>query len=157
MLTLSLLLVGLDPSERRSAEERALHNEFLPANEAAVLLQFEQIENLFQSSDRSAEPKVGDSEDGVVDFDVAEAVRSWAERTAELSQEVLTMFKDISIPRRRTDNVKKGRDNAKSPIDMAPKDKSQSQRSRRAGSRAVKQTAKKSVSKKSTKARSKKN
>lgn len=156
MLTLSLLLVGLDPSEKRSTEARALHNEFLPVNEAAVLLQFEQIENFFHSSDRSAEPTVDDSEAGAAVLDVAEVVRSWAERTAELSQEVLTMFKDVSILRKRTENVRKVRDKAKLQTVKVPKDKSKPQRSRPADSRTVKQTPKKTVSKKSSKARSKK-
>jgi len=156
MLTLSLLLVGLDPSEKRSAEERALHNKFLPASEAAVLLQFEQIENFFYSSDRSAEPTVGDSDSVGAVLDVAEAVRSWAQRTVELSQEVLKMFKDVSIPRKRTGNLRKFRDKAKSPTVKAPKEKPNRQRSRRADSSTAKETPKKAVSKKSAKTRSKK-
>jgi hypothetical protein len=157
MLTLSLLRVGLDLSEKRSAKERALHNKFLPANEAAVLLQFEQIENLVYSSDRSVEPAVNDSESGAAILDVSEAVRSWAERTVELSQEILTMFKNVSISREITDNVRKVRDNAKPPTMKAPTEKSKIQRSRSAFSGTVKQTPKKTVSKKSGKAPSKKN
>lgn len=156
MLTLSLLLVGLDPSETRSAEARALHNEFLPANEAAVLLQFEQIENLFRSADRSSEPAVRDSETEVAVLDVAEAVRSWAERTVELSQEVLTMFKNISITRESTPNVSEVRVKAKSRPLKAPKEKTRIQRSRPAVSSTAKQTPKKTISKTSAKTASKK-
>ena len=157
MLTLALLMVGVDPSEKRSAEERALHNEFLPANQAAILLQFEQIEDLSYSSDRSNEPAVGDSEPGAGVLDVSEAVRSWAERTIELSQEVLTMFKEVSIPRKSTDNVRKVREKAKSPTVKAPKEKSKIQISRPAVSSTAKQTPKKTVNKESAKAPSNKN
>lgn len=157
MLTLALLMVGVDPSEKRSAEERALHNEFLPANQAAILLQFEQIENLFYSSDRSTEPELGDSRSGAGVLDVSEAVRSWAERTIELSQEVLTMFKDISISRKSTDNVRKVQEKAKSPTVKAPKERLNIQKSRPVVSSTAKQTPKKAVSKKSATSPSKKN
>jgi hypothetical protein len=93
MLTLSLLLVGLESPEKRSAEERALHNRFLPTNEAAILLHFEQIENFFSLSERSAKTAVHKNEREAGSVDVAGAVQSWAQRTAELSRQVLELFK----------------------------------------------------------------
>lgn len=147
MLTLSLLLVGLEPSEKRSAEERALHNKFLPVNEAAVLLQFEQIENLFSLSERSAKPKVDNGESGSEVVDIADAVRNWAKRTADLSQEVLTMFKNASIPRRHMDGEEGVRRNRKSATRNAPQEKSN-----RAKSQPLdRKTAKKIPAKRTTK------
>ena len=93
MLTLSLLLAGLEPSRGRSVEERSLHNRFLPANEAALLLQFEQIEGLFSVPGPSETPNAVVSQGAVRSMKVAGAVRSWAQRTVELSQEILEMFK----------------------------------------------------------------
>lgn len=155
MLTLSLLLVGLEPSERRSAEEIALHNEFLPVNEAAVLLQFEQIENLFSLSARSVKPGVdnGGSESEVVD--IADTVRSWAKRTAELSQEVLTMFKNASIPRRHMDEEEGVRRNPKSATRNAPQEKSNHAKSQPLHRKTARKAPEKRTTKKSAEAKPK--
>jgi len=155
MLTLSLLLVGLEPSEKRSAKERALHNEFLPVNEAAVLLQFEQIENLFSLSERSVKPKVDNGESGSEVVDIADAVRSWAKRTAELSQEVLTMFKNASIPRRHIDEVEGGRRNSKSPRRNIPHEKSNREKSQPLGRKTARKVPGKGPTTKSAKAKPK--
>jgi hypothetical protein len=155
MLTLSLLLVGLEPSERRSAEERALHNEFLPVNEAAVLLQFEQIENLFSLSERSVKPKVDNGESGSEVVDIADAVRSWAKRTAELSQEVLTMFKNASIPRRHMDKEEGVRRDPKSATRNVPQEKPNRAKSHPLHRKTARKVPEKRTTKKSVEAKQK--
>lgn len=145
MLTLSLLLVGLDPSPKRSVEAKALHNRFLPASQAAILLQFEQIENLFSLSGRSAQSSVNNGESESEILDVADAVRSWAKRTGELSQEVLKMFESVSIPRLPFDSGNAVRTASKLSPKTPLREKLKSGESRLAGKKA----AKKSVGKKS--------
>lgn len=60
-----------------------------------MLLQLEQLENSLSQSERSAKTAGHKNERGAGSVDVA--VRSWAQRTAELSQQVLEIFRRTSL------------------------------------------------------------
>lgn len=95
MLTFSLLLIGLDDVEERSATERILHNQFLPSNESAVLLMFEQIEELTaalperdKSPERPERTRLKASE-------LSKLVQNWAAKTIELAQEASALVNEL--------------------------------------------------------------
>jgi len=95
MLTLSLLLIGLDDVQSRSATEKALHAEFLPTNESAVLLLFEQIEDMVSA--RSSNDKAPAPTDDTRShrFERAKSVQLWADRVIEFAQEASALVNEL--------------------------------------------------------------
>jgi hypothetical protein len=95
MLTLSLLMIGLEDVQSRSATERALHAEFLPANQSAVLLLLEQMEDTalaYSSGDSGAAPSV---DPRLHRFERTKSVQLWAGRLIELAQGAMALVNEL--------------------------------------------------------------
>jgi hypothetical protein len=134
MLTLSLLLIGLEDVQSRSATEKALHAEFLPANESAVLLLFEQIEDMvsaYAAGDKRAPP----TEDTPPHrFERTKSVQLWADRLIELAQGASALVNELESS--DTNQVTKRRQQRKL-VDSGPKPKDKPLPSKSKKKRAV--------------------
>jgi hypothetical protein len=118
MLTLSLLLIGLEDVQSRSATEKVLHAEFLPANESAVLLLFEQIGDMTSAYDAGHKGAAPVDDARSHRFERAKSVQLWADRLIELAQEASALVNHSGYS--DTNSVNKRRQQGK-PVKSRPK------------------------------------